>query len=123
MVFTAKYISEENGSLIFNNPRIDNKPILDTTTACIEYKENILGYEICQQLKSIDIRNLLCTKLGLKFSDNTVYHGIGYHGPTRHPIAYRYNTESDQWYYLRLGSNLVSTRSYTAILNLKCRIN
>ncbi len=122
LTFSAKFVAKEGDSLVFINPRIDKYLISHESTVCVRYKKNIFGYDICQELKKVDIRDSICRMLGLVNSDNSTEHALLSYNSFSHPFLYQYSKDQDYWMSLRLGSVLLPSTNFLAINKLKCQL-
>ncbi len=123
VVFNAEFVTKEGNALIFTNPRLSKTLISPETTVCLRYKKNIFGYDMCQELKQVDIRSSLCQMLGLGEADLSFDQGIRTYSTGSQPFLYRYSKDHQYWSRLRLGSMLLPSTNYQAIAKLKCNIN
>ncbi|MBD64749.1 MAG: hypothetical protein CME62_06055 [Halobacteriovoraceae bacterium] len=119
--FSAQKVRMRNNSIVFYHPRMKNRPFAPTASVCAKYKKNFFGRNVCQKLVPRDIRNTLCSKLGLGESRN---HSIGTarFRSTHYPIFYKYEKDSDEWSILRIGSVLVPATKYIGVKRLECTL-
>lgn len=116
--FKAEEIDLENGTIIFKNPRLNNRAISFYRSECVEKKKNFLGYEICQRIGQTPIAKSLCEQLGLS-SDESNEGESEIVRSNSEPFSYQYS--EGEWHSLRLFSALAPPIRYPRLKTLTCK--
>ncbi len=116
--FRAESIDLKDGTIIFSNPRLNERTISYYRNDCLEKKKNFLGLEICQKIGQTSVAKKLCEQLGL-IPHESIEGELEVVRSSKEPFSFQYN--EGEWHSMRLYSALAPPIRYPRLKTLTCK--